>query len=99
MARKVDITAKLTFEENPALIIKGEEVEINADAPTMLKVMNFMTSDGVRIDQINDAYELIFPEKSRETIDKMRLSVQDWITVVQEAISLIMNEDTAPGEQ
>ena len=99
MAKKVHITAKLTFDENPRLIIREEEIEVNADAPTMLKVMDLMTNDGVRIDQINNAYELIFPEKSRETVDEMHLSVQDWITVVQEAISLIMNEDSAPGEQ
>ena len=39
MARKVDITDKLSFEENPSLVIKGEVLEVNADAPTMLKVM------------------------------------------------------------
>ena len=99
MARKVDITVKLTFEENPALIIRGEEIEVNADAPTMLKIMNFMTEDGVGINQINEAYELIFPEKSRQAIEDMRLSVPDWMTVVQEAMSLVTGEDIAPGEQ
>ena len=39
MARKVDITDKLTFDGNPFLVIKGKELEVNADAPTMLKVM------------------------------------------------------------
>ena len=39
MARKIDITDKLTFDGNPVLVIKGKELEVNADAPTMLKVM------------------------------------------------------------
>lgn len=99
MARKVDITSKLTFEENPALIIRGKEIEVNADAPTMLKIMNFMTEDGVEINQINEAYELIFPEKSRKTIEDMRLCVPDWMTVVQEAMSLVIGEDFQPGER
>ena len=35
----VDITDKLNFEESPKLKIKNVTVEVNADAPTMLKVM------------------------------------------------------------
>ena len=34
MARKVDITDKLTFEGNPSLLIKDKELEVNSDAPT-----------------------------------------------------------------
>ena len=34
MAKKVDITEKLSFEGNPCLIVKGEELEVNSDAPT-----------------------------------------------------------------
>lgn len=45
MARKVDITDKLSFEENPSLVIKGEVLEVNADALTMLKVMGLMSAD------------------------------------------------------
>lgn len=33
MARKVDITDKLIFDGNPFIVIKGKELEINADAP------------------------------------------------------------------
>ena len=44
MARKVDITDKLSFEGNPSLVIKGKALEVNADAPTMLKVMGQVTT-------------------------------------------------------
>ena len=30
----VDITEKLNFDENPALVVKGEKLEINAALPT-----------------------------------------------------------------
>lgn len=96
---KYDITDKLTFDGNPVLVIKGKELEINADAPTMLKVMNFFGSDGVEIAQINQAYELIFPDKSRKEIEKMKLSVKDWMTVVQEAVGLVVGESDGRGEQ
>ena len=97
--RKYDITDKLTFDGNPVLVIKGKELEVNADAPTMLKVMNFFGEDGVEIGQINEAYELIFPEKSRREIEKMKLSVKDWMTVVQEAVGLVVGESDGRGEQ
>ena len=97
--KKYDITDKLTFDGNTALVIKGKELEVNADAPTMLKVMNFFGSDGVEIEQINQAYELIFPEKSRKEIEKMKLSVKDWMTVVQEAVGLVVGESDGRGEQ
>lgn len=98
MAKIVDITNKLTFDGNPSLIIKGKQLEVNADAPTMLKVMNFIGGGGVEIDQINEAYQLIFPEKSRKEIEKMKLSVPDWMTVVQEAMNLVVGEDSSQGE-
>lgn len=97
--RKYDITDKLTFDGNPRLVIKDKELEVNADAPTMLKVMNFFGEDGVEISQINEAYELIFPEKSRREIEKMKLSVKDWMTVVQEAVGLVVGESDGRGEQ
>ena len=98
MARTRDITDKLSFDGNPYLVIKGKKLEVNADAPTMLKIMNFMSEDGVEIEQVKDTYDLIFPEKSRKIIDEMKLSVADWMTVVQEAMELIM-EDDSQGEQ
>ena len=39
MAKVVDITDKLNFDENPKLKIKGVVVTVNADAETMLRIM------------------------------------------------------------
>lgn len=99
MARKVDITEKLTFDGNPSIVIKGKELEVNADAPTMLKVMGLLGSDEPGIKEILDAYQLMFPEKSRKEIEKMKLGFQDLIVVVQEAVQLITGEEEKPGEQ
>ena len=35
MAKCIDITDKLSFDKNPALIIKGRKFVVNADAGTM----------------------------------------------------------------
>lgn len=98
MAKRIDISEKLTFDGNPRLVIRGNELEVNADAPTMLKVMNFIGGKGAEVKQINEAYQLMFPEKSRQAIEKMKLNVSDWIIVVQEAVSLVIG-DIGPGEQ
>lgn len=98
MAKTVDITDKLSFDENPCLIIKGKRIEVNEDAPTMLKVMGLMSEEDPGANEILDAYELMFPEESKRTIGELKLSFRNFVTVVQEAISLITGEDTR-GEQ
>lgn len=100
MARKVDITEKLSFEGNPSLVIKGKELEVNMDAPTMLKVMGVMSGDDPGVEEIMNAYELVFPQASRDVIEKeLKLSFGDLIILVQEAFSLVLGEDNKPGEQ
>ena len=100
MARKVDITEKLSFEGNPSLVIKGKAIEVNADAPTMLKVMNLMSSDDPGTQDIMDAYDMIFSGKSKTELEKLKLDFKDLIIVVQEAVQLISGvEEPAGGEQ
>ena len=100
MGKVIDITDKLSFDENPCLLIKGKKLEVNADAPTMLKLIGIMKADGsgVEMEDLNEAYELILPEKSRKTINEMKLNFKDWSTVIESAIELIMGDDE-PGEQ
>ena len=99
MGKVVDITDKLTFDGNPKLKIKGVELEVNADAPTMLKVMGLMGSEDPGVQEILDTYELMFPDKSKEEIKKLGLNFQDLIVVVQEAVSLIAGEGSSQGER
>lgn len=89
--RKMNITDKLTFEGNPCLVIKDKEFEVNANAPTMLKVMALMGKDPSP-DEIISAYELMFKEKERVEIEKLNLNFNDLITVIQSAVELIVGE-------
>ncbi|MGC6177003.1 hypothetical protein [Lacrimispora sp. 38-1] len=98
MARVIDITEKLTFEGNPSLMIKGKKLEVNADAPTMLKVMALM-SDDPGMNEILTTYDMMFPEKSKKEIEKLGLNFNDLIVVVQEAVGLITGENSSQGEQ
>ena len=86
--KKIDITDRLNFEENSCLIIKGKEIEVNSDAPSMLKVLQFMGGDaGAK--EVNEAYETVFPEESRV---KLKLSFDDLIVVIKAAVELITGE-------
>ena len=89
MARVLNITDRLTFDGNPSLKIRDKELEVNADAPTMLKVMNLMQDGAVGNEQVAEAYNLVFSEESQKAIEEMKLSINDWMIVVQSAMELI----------
>ena len=97
MAKVVDITSKLEFDGNPKLRIKDKEIEVNADAPTMLKVMNLVGDDPTPKDVIA-LYNLVFPEESRKVLDDMKLNFADLITVVEAAVSAISGDTDTSGE-
>lgn len=95
MAKILDITDRLTFDGNPFLKVRDEMLEVNADAPTMLKVMNFMRNDGsFNNEQAAEIYGLIFSEESRKIIEEMKLNMTDWATLVQAAMELITGPTT-----
>lgn len=99
MAKVIDITDKLTFEGNPSLMIKGKTLEVNADAPTMLKVMGLMGAEDPGVDEILKAYDMMFPDKAKKEIERLKLGFNDLIIVIQEAIALITGESNSQGEQ
>ena len=50
------------------------------------------------VQEVLDAYDMMFQEKTRNEIDKMKLSFRDLMIVVQETVSLITG-DVGTGEQ
>ena len=101
MAKKVNITEKLELDGNPSLIIGKEELEVNADAATMLKIMgkySELDSENTTAKDILDLYSLIFPEESQKKIEKMKISFSDLTVLVSEAQKLIIGEEETEGE-
>ena len=92
MAKVVNITDKLELEGNPHLVIKDEELEVNADAATMLKIMGKYAEfdpNATTPKDILDLYTLMFPAESQKKIEKLKISFKDLQTVVLEAQKLI----------
>lgn len=99
MAKVIDITEKLSFSGNPKIIIKGEELEVNADAATVLQVMGVINDGtGTTPKDIVKMYNLIFPEKERKIIEDMKLGFSDFNKVVEQAINLIADGGEDEGE-
>ncbi len=95
MGRVIDITDKLTFEEEPKLIVKDVEITVNADAATVLKIMGAYKAENTRdIDWILSTYALLFSDDERAKIDNLKLSFKDFTTLVTSAISLVTGVDT-----
>ena len=94
MAKTIDITDKLAFDENPKLVVKGKELEVNADATTVLKIMGILgDGENVQPSDVVRMYELIFSEADCKKIDKMKLQFADFQTLVFSAINLITGEE------
>ncbi len=97
MAKIVDITEKLSFDENPRLAIRGREIEVNADASTMLELIGAY-KDGGDLEAVLEMFQLLFNEDGREAIQELRLSFKDLQAVIEAAMGLVMGEDDDKGE-
>lgn len=98
MAKIIDITDKLTYGENPRLVIRGEELEVHSDAKTVLEIMSVFKS-GDDVDAALKAYEKLFSESDRSKIDAMKLQFDDLITVIGAAMELIKGDGDDQGER
>lgn len=96
----IDITEKLSFEEPPKLKIKNTEISVNADAPTMLKVMQIL-GDGKDVTpaRITQMCDLLLPEAERKKLDKLKLQFNDFVIVVKAAISAVTGMDMDEVEE
>lgn len=94
MAKIIDITDKLSFEENPQITIKDKTFTVNADAETMLKIMSFFSGNGNEIEATLKAYNLLFSEEDRKAIAKMKIPFKDLFTVISTAMELAQGEGT-----
>lgn len=94
MAKIIDITDKLSFEENPQIVVKDKTFTVNADAETMLKIMGVFSEEGGEMEATLKAYNLLFSEKDRKTIAKMKLPFKDLLAIIGAAMELVQGENT-----
>lgn len=101
MAKRVDISEKLQFDEDPVLVINGEEIEVNSGAETALRLMGIMSGPRTMVNVVG-ALEIMFGEENTQKICSMtdasgkKLKVESLMTIMEQGISLIMG--TSEGE-
>jgi hypothetical protein len=92
MSKIIDITDKLSFEENPIIKVKDKELEIDASAENLLKVMA-VVSDNPTAKDIMQMCELIFTKEAQEKLEELKLNFNDYSQVVMAAISAATGDD------
>lgn len=97
MAKIIDITDKLNFEENPILKVKDVELEIDASAENMLKVMG-LASDSPSAEDVEKMCNLIFTKDAQINLSKLSLKFVDYQTLVMTAIQIAVGNDEEVGE-
>lgn len=92
MVKVIDITDKLSFDENPKIMIKGEMFEVNAEAETMLRIMGAFSNKN-NMEAALEAYNIMFNEKDRERIADLKLPFKDLMVIIESAMDLIQGEE------
>lgn len=98
MSKIIDITDKLNFEEKPIIKVKDVEIKANNDAVTMLKVIALFDNDGdgISVKNILNIYNLLFDEENQQKIDSLKLSFEDFSTLVVNAAQAVINDNEEP---
>ena len=98
MAKIVDISEKLSFDENPILKIGDLEVEVNSDAETMLKLMGTLDK-GESMSAVKESMELLFEKGAIEKICSLKdkkgkkLSASSLSKIAETAIELVVGNN------
>lgn len=92
MSKILDITDKLNFEDNPKIKIKSTELEINASAENLIKVMA-LASDENNVKNVVEMCNLIFTKDSKKKLDSLNLNFKDFSSVVDIALNIAIGND------
>lgn len=104
MAKKVDITEKLSFDENPVLIVGDIEAEVNADAETVLRIMGAMDGE-TGVGAVKEVLGMLLSEEDLKKITSMKdkkgrpLTGDSLKAIMEAAIDLILGNEEDGGEQ
>ena len=98
MSKIIDITDKLNFEEKPIIKVKDVEIKANNDAVTMLKVIALFDNDGkgMSVKNVLDIYNLLFDKENQQKIESLKLSFEDFSTLVVNAAQAVINDNEEP---
>jgi len=86
------LTDKLKFNESPQIEIKGKVLTIDNSATTVLELMDIVQNKG-DLEGAKATTRLLFNEKDQKTLEKLKLSIDDYITLATVAMDLALGND------
>jgi hypothetical protein len=86
------LTDKLKFNDSPQIQIKDKVLTVNNSARTVLELMDTVLTGG-DLEGAKATMNLLFSEKDRKTIEKMNLSIEDYMTLAGVAMDLALGND------
>lgn len=93
MSRIIDITDKLTFEENPRIRVKGTEIELNADALNLVEVLK--ASETATAAELAELFlnKLLATPEDAEKVRALNLKFKGMKALFTECIKIITGSD------
>lgn len=92
MAKIVDITEKLHFEQKPQIKIKGDTLTVNNEAVTVLEIMPLFEKEGTSSEELLRTCKLLFGEEDFEKIKALNLNFSDFTTLIRTALNLVAGD-------
>lgn len=90
-----DITEKLNFDADPKLKIKDVELTIKSDAENVLQILDILQNNGETAAAVK-CMPILLGEEDQEKLKSLHLKMNDYVEVLEAAVSLALGED--PGE-
>ena len=90
-----DITEKLNFDADPKLKIKDVELTIKSDAENVLQILDVLQNSG-ETEAAVKCMPILLGEEDQAKLKSLHLKMNDYIEVMEAAVSLALGED--PGE-
>lgn len=97
MARNVDLTGKIGIGGRPTITCGDVVLTVNDGAANLLRVLK-MLQDDPSVENVMDAAGFLFDDESKKALDGMALSFDDYATVIQTAVDLIMGDAEGKAE-
>lgn len=91
MAKIIDITDKLNFEQKPQLRIKDTILSVNNEAIAFLTILPKLNGD-ITLEAVNEMCSILFDRQEIQKIKDLNLNLKDFIILIQSAIELIAGE-------
>ena len=85
MAKIIDITDKLNFEQKPQIKIKDTVLTVNDEAVALLEILPKLNGN-VMPKTISDVCNILFDESEMQKLKKLKLNFEDFTTLVQSAV-------------